>query len=185
MKNTPRMRIFKNLCVVFASYFAAAPSGWSYITSGTWGCSDMEVDGLAFCTVFAACEPGDADLFLYAAAWSDITCPNQPVMNDAYSNGAVGGIQVSAFANGISLYFGRQIGYILALSDSCWGGGGQTYENFDPNGCNPPPPPPPPIGDGGGGGGGGCGDSGDGCDYCCYNPDDPSCAEIADSCIID
>ncbi len=104
-----------------------------------FGCRSSNVDGPASCTAGAHCSPEDVDLI--ATALSDIRCPNQPVFNEAQSDGAVGGTQISASGKGTAIFYGRLVASKTVLVNC--NGTIQEFPFSDPQGCNPPPPPPP------------------------------------------
>lgn len=112
----------------------------SIVSGGGFGCLESNVDEEAVRGAWAHCEPEGAEMVVTAG--SNHRCQSLPVVNEARSDGAIGGTQISASAKAYSLLYGRLIESTW-VAVSCNGtklSGGTPY---DPQGCNPPPPPPP------------------------------------------
>lgn len=81
-------------------------------------CRDEEVDTSAVCSRIYFCTkpPNPIDQFVIGA-FAFKTCPNQPVVNVARVDAAIGGSQASADGLATALFFGRRIKEQLSLGD--------------------------------------------------------------------
>src|SRR5437588_2612408 len=149
---TTHALIFVSLLFIVAGASGQIRNGFPSLT-----CRDEEIDQAAKCTTIVTCTkpPNTLDGFVIGG-FVFRTCPNQPVINIARTDGAVGGSQESASATATSLFYGRRIQGQIRLGD-CNGQNQLVLDFNDPQGCNPPAPLVPGFSDdpclGGSGGG--------------------------------
>ncbi|MGE5322362.1 MAG: hypothetical protein ACM3SW_05850 [Actinomycetota bacterium] len=107
-------------------------------------CLDEHIDAPAACSLIVFCTPpaDPIDAFVIGAN-AFKTCSNQPVDNSAQADAAVGGVQASASAKAIGIFFNRLIKQQIRVGD-CAGNTAVLQDFDDPQGCDPPLPPPPP-----------------------------------------
>ncbi len=96
----------------------------------------------ATCTTLAYCAGNDVYKYAIVTAVALWTCPNTPVTNYAHTQGNIGA-GVEGDTSGITLFYGRLVGYSSIVGD-CTNGVGQEFLSPNPGGCDPTPPPPPP-----------------------------------------
>ena len=139
---------------VFATLFITEILGGGRCRSIAW-------DGLAICGVGAICGEGQTASAITSGSYSQLTCPNRPVVNTAQSDGVLGGATVASSAQGRASNFaliGNTWGYMTCSGNTdrdttefptncfasiptdptiCYNGGG--YWNYSTSTCEEPP----------------------------------------------
>ncbi|MBI2678384.1 MAG: hypothetical protein HYX28_06355 [Candidatus Koribacter versatilis] len=150
--------------------FLLSSSGFAQIVSGFgFSCRDMEVDGLAMCSAGAVCSPGNVSEVLAVSVFVDVRCPNNPVVNEAQTDAAVLGTQLSGTSKATTVFYGRLHSRHTEVSD-CYRSTTMTSDFIDPQACYPPPPVPR--------GGGGC-NSDEFIAGCNFDPNSPIIIDMA------
>src|SRR6267154_2935827 len=127
------------IMVMICSYFSSKKAlAFIYAVAAGGSCQEWEFDTIAECAVVAFCDdlPPEENDMINAGAWSAVNCPNYSptVLNQARSDGVVGGRQVSASSKATTISGFRNLGRVEMAID-CFHIVLQSDRTYYPENC--------------------------------------------------